>query len=250
MPDFIYTRVSTTRQEVLTQVVELKKLYPDAQVWKEKGSAYRGKLPLLDQLLKELNEGDRLIVYSLDRLGRRVIDLARLFDSFNRRKITLISKREGIDLSTPAGKMCAHIFSAIAQVESEIRSDRIKTAMRRLKKEGRTFGRKPGEVLTIRNIKPANQRKDGSKSRKELIEGFTETIIKLHKEGLTMRKIADIMSLRTETTISLSAVHRYIKRYRDTGQIPKQVVRSYQNKKGIPNPLKPRMGDSKRRKAT
>lgn len=224
---YIYGRVSKSRQNVLNQVVELKRLYPDAEVHRESGSAFRGRLPVLDALLKKLRTGDTLIIWSIDRLGRRVSDLTALFEFFNNKGITLISKREGIDLSTATGKMIAHIFSALAQVESEIRSERIKAAFDRMKKKDPSirFGPQPGLKPTLRMIKSQEERKGEKRpTRKELIEGFPKTVIDLYKAGLSYAKITDIMGHRTETKVSKTTIFNYVKRYKKTGEIEVPIV--------------------------
>ncbi|GAG54818.1 unnamed protein product [marine sediment metagenome] len=248
--EYIYSRVSTTKQDSMMQVIELKQMYPDADVWQETGSAYRGKLKKLDELLDVMKRGDKLIIYSIDRLGRRVGALCNLFEKLIERGIILISRREGIDLSTATGKMIAHIFSAIAQVESEIRSDRVRSGMKQKQKEWTDAGNKGSKFGHKKGYTPSHSKIKGTKShtRKELIEGFPQQVIDMHLAGMSIRKITDIMGHRTETRVSISTVHKYIVQYREEGLIPTPTVTPYDESIYTPNPKKPRIGDCKRKR--
>lgn len=260
MPDFIYARVSKKtnkkehgRQEVLMQVVALKDDYPNAEIWQEKGSAYKGRLPVLEKLLAKLKRDDRLIIFSLDRLGRRLIALAQLFEDLNKRGIILISRRESIDFSTITGKMVGHILGSVAQVESEIRAERISLGLQTLmaSKEYRKdvangdrlpIGRQKGAKPHLQLIKGAKR-----DSRTKRIEGFYEQVIDLHKEGYSFRKIQRFMSKNSKTSVSISTIHKYVKEWRETGEIPVALVEPIDPDARNPQ-TDPRMGDKRTRK--
>ena len=60
----------------------------------------------------------------MDRLGRTVPELSKLFEELLARNIALVSLRDGLDLSTPAGRLMAHILVSISAYELEVRSER------------------------------------------------------------------------------------------------------------------------------
>jgi DNA invertase Pin-like site-specific DNA recombinase len=82
----------------------------------------------------------KVVVWRLDRLGRTAAGLTRLFDELRERKIGLVSLKDGIDLSTPAGRMLANVLASIAQFETEIRAERIRAGQQAAKAAGKTIG--------------------------------------------------------------------------------------------------------------
>src|SRR6266404_1646435 len=106
--DYIYARVSKDGLQTTNQVSALRTSYPEATVIEEITSGYNDK-PLLEQLLAKLRKGDRLIVYALDRLGRHARKALVLLEDLESRGVIFVSKREGLDMSTPTGKFMAHI---------------------------------------------------------------------------------------------------------------------------------------------
>ena len=61
----------------------------------------------------------------LDRLGRTTKGLTALFEDLVDRKINLVSLKDGLDLSTPAGRLMANVLASVAAYETEVRSERV-----------------------------------------------------------------------------------------------------------------------------
>jgi DNA invertase Pin-like site-specific DNA recombinase len=70
--------------------------------------------------------------------------LTALFDDLYRRKVNLISLRDGLDLSTPAGRLMANVLASVANYETEVRSERQMAGITAAKKREVRFGRPPG----------------------------------------------------------------------------------------------------------
>jgi DNA invertase Pin-like site-specific DNA recombinase len=85
----------------------------------------------LDRLIKDARMGKFkvVVIYALDRLARDTRFLLNLIHEFNGYGITLISLRESIDLSTPVGRAVLQILGSIAELEKNLISERIKTAL-------------------------------------------------------------------------------------------------------------------------
>jgi DNA invertase Pin-like site-specific DNA recombinase len=120
----IYARVSTFDQEPENQLIELKR-YCEARGWGVREYVDRGvsgakdKRPALDQLVADAKRRkfDVLVCWRLDRLGRNLKHLITLLDELQALGVPFVSLAEGIDATTPAGKLQMHILGAIAEFE-------------------------------------------------------------------------------------------------------------------------------------
>lgn len=137
---YIYSRVSTDKQSTDNQLAELKAEHPDAAVFEEVASGAKSR-PILKTLLSTLKEGDILIVYALDRLGRRTSEVLALIEDLERRKVVLRSKREGVDYSTICGKLVTQILCSVAEMERNLISERTKAALAAKRAQGIIGGR-------------------------------------------------------------------------------------------------------------
>ena len=136
--DYIYTRVSSDRQTTETQISELKVLYPNAIVIDEIAST-RFKRKKLDDLLKKLKAGDRLIVWRLDRIVRSVMQFCEIVEMLKKKDVIFISEKDGIDMSTASGRLQANVLAMMAQYERDLISQRTKEglAMRKARHGGK-----------------------------------------------------------------------------------------------------------------
>jgi DNA invertase Pin-like site-specific DNA recombinase len=142
MTDFIYSRVSTDKQDVESQLVLLRSRFPDAKVISETASGAKAR-PELQKLLKRLKKGDRLIVAALDRLGRKVSEVLLIVEDLDKRKVVLISLREQIDYGTLAGKLVTQILLSVAEMERNLISERTKAGLKAAKARGVKLGSAP-----------------------------------------------------------------------------------------------------------
>jgi len=168
----IYLRVSTKRQDHRSQRPDLE-TWAAAQklpvVWyRDSFSGKTMERPGWQKLQAAMDRGDVAAVccWRLDRLGRTAKGLTALFDDLRSRKINLVSLREGIDLSTPAGRMMANMLASVAQYETELRAERVLAGQAAARAAGKTWGgRRPGTRVrvteekerTIRSMRKAGE---------------------------------------------------------------------------------------------
>ncbi|MCT6859603.1 MAG: recombinase family protein, partial [Apilactobacillus sp.] len=111
-----YARVSTIEQDTILQIKALKEFGCDI-IYEDKISGTKIDRPELSKALSYLREGDTLIVWKLDRLGRSIKHLIEIVNNLENRKISFKSLTENIDTTTSSGKFIFHLFGALAQFE-------------------------------------------------------------------------------------------------------------------------------------
>jgi DNA invertase Pin-like site-specific DNA recombinase len=137
---FGYARVSTLDQNLNMQIDALKAAGCD-KIFEEKVSGKRDDRPELNRLLDQLREGDTLVVYKLDRLGRSTFKLLELTEDFERRGIEFISIKDGIDTTTPMGKFFFRTMASIAELERDIIAEHTRAGLQAARARGRSGGR-------------------------------------------------------------------------------------------------------------
>jgi len=95
----------------------------------------------LGALLERLDEFDAIAIVKLDRLARSVHHLTSLARELESRGVDLIVKDQGIDTSTPAGKLMFHVLGAVAEFERDLIVERTKAGLARARREGKQVGR-------------------------------------------------------------------------------------------------------------
>jgi DNA invertase Pin-like site-specific DNA recombinase len=144
----LYFRTSTLDQTTENQAIELRR-YVDARGWSaveynEHGvSGAKDRRPKLDCLLADAKRRkfDVLVCWRLDRLGRSLKHLITLLDELQSLGVAFISLAEGIDATTPAGKLQMHILGAIAEFERGRLRERVMCGLQRARLEGKQLGR-------------------------------------------------------------------------------------------------------------
>jgi DNA invertase Pin-like site-specific DNA recombinase len=144
----IYARVSTLEQEPENQLQELRR-YVAARGWTaveftDHGvSGSKDRRPALDRLLADAKRRrfDVLVCWRLDRLGRNLRHLITLLEELLALGVAFVSLAEGIDATTPAGKLQMHILGAIAEFERERIRERVMAGLARARTQGRRLGR-------------------------------------------------------------------------------------------------------------
>ncbi|MEL7425664.1 MAG: recombinase family protein [Bacteroidota bacterium] len=140
---FGYARVSTKEQNLSMQLDALQK-EGCGRVFEEKMSGAKADRPELQRLLDQLREGDVIVIWKLDRLGRSLRDLVNLVNEIQAKGAGLKSLHDSIDTSTPHGKLTFHLFAALAEFERDIISERTKAGLAAARARGRKGGRPPG----------------------------------------------------------------------------------------------------------
>lgn len=115
----------------------------DDQIYEDKASGKLDARPGLDSALKALREGDIMVVWKLDRLGRDLRHLVNTVHDLEKRKVgfkVLSGHGASIDTTTPAGKLVFGIFAALAEFERELISERTKAGLASARARGRSGG--------------------------------------------------------------------------------------------------------------
>ena len=154
----IYIRVSTRKQDTRSQEPDLKQWEQAFSngvpiVWYcDKATGKTMDRPGWKRLEAAIDAGRvaKVVVWRLDRLGRTASGLTALFDKLIRLGVGLVSIKDGIDLSTPAGRLIANVLASVAAYENEIRYERIVAGQAVARAAGKTWGgSEKGRRLTV-----------------------------------------------------------------------------------------------------
>lgn len=135
-----YARVSTLEQNTAAQLAAFQRAGIE-HVVEEKRSGVKDR-PELDKLLLQLQAGDTLVVYKLDRLARSVSHFVKVFDALKAKGVGFRSLTEAIETDTPQGRMFLHLLTAFAEFERELIRERCLAGQRAARAAGKTWGRK------------------------------------------------------------------------------------------------------------
>jgi DNA invertase Pin-like site-specific DNA recombinase len=135
-----YARVSTSDQTLALQKDALKQAGCD-RIFTDTASGAKAERIGLDEAISHLREGDILVVWKLDRLGRSLKHLIETITSLESRKIGFKSITEAIDTTTSGGKLIFHIFGALAEFERDIIRERTQAGLTAARARGRNGGR-------------------------------------------------------------------------------------------------------------
>ena len=134
-----YARVSTREQNPDGQTDALDLAGCD-KVFVEHASGVLAKRPVLDDVLDYLRSGDTLVVTKLDRLGRSVRNLKEVVDGLQLRGVGLKALSQGIDTTTPGGRLFFHMLAAIAEFEHDLIVERTQDGLAAARARGRKGG--------------------------------------------------------------------------------------------------------------
>jgi DNA invertase Pin-like site-specific DNA recombinase len=163
-----YARVSTGDQRLDLQLDALKAAGCQ-RVWSDTASGSLTDRPELAQLFDHLRPADTLVVWRLDRLGRSVRHLIDVVGQLGERGVGLRSLQEGIDTTTPGGRLVFHVFSALAQFEREIIIERSRAGVAAARARGRVGGRPA--IMTTAKLATARRLREGHDHTLEEIAG-------------------------------------------------------------------------------
>ncbi|KGX85219.1 recombinase family protein [Pontibacillus litoralis] len=135
-----YARVSTEEQNLEMQIEALKKEGCN-KIFKEKITGRKEDRTEFGKCMDYLRNGDTLVIYKLDRLGRTTKQLVNLAASLREKGIELASVQDGIDTSTAQGRFFFHIMSAFAEMEVELTRERTRAGLAAARARGRKGGR-------------------------------------------------------------------------------------------------------------
>ena len=150
-----YVRVSTDEQNLNLQLDALEHVGCE-KIFKDEGvSGAATTRPGLDEALNNLQEGDVLTVWKLDRLGRSLPHLITVIEELQSKGAGFKSLSESIDTTTAGGKLIFHIFGALAEFERSLIAERTRAGLQAAKKRGKKLGRPTR--LTQEQIKHADK---------------------------------------------------------------------------------------------
>lgn len=123
-----------------------------AAIYHDVISGAKRKRPGLDEALDHLCEGDTLIVWKLDRLGRSLEHLIDTMIVLEKQKVAFTSLQKNINTSSTSGKLVFHTFSALAEFERDLICDRTNAGLKAARAHGRVGGR-PASLNTDKRKK-------------------------------------------------------------------------------------------------
>lgn len=147
-----YARVSTLDQDTALQLDALAAA-GCAKVFEDRASGTRADRAGLQAALGYVRDGDVLVTWKLDRLGRSLPHLIETVAALEKRGVGFRSITEAIDTTTPGGRLVFHLFGALGQFERDLIQERTRAGLAAAAARGRTGGRKP--VVTEDKLKRA-----------------------------------------------------------------------------------------------
>jgi len=174
-----YARVSTRQQETALQLAALEAAGV-VRVYEEKRSA-GGARPVLEQALHEIEAGQVLVVYKIDRLARSLVDLLRILGRLAEVGAGFRSLTEPLETQTPAGRMMVQMLGAVAEFERAVIRERCEAGRVEAIARGVRFGARPR--VTKREAQSA-YRAAGTYGGAALLLGVDRTTVRRALSGL------------------------------------------------------------------
>lgn len=176
-----YARVSTSKQNTDPQRDALTE-FGCERIFEEKASGARTDRPELKKLLDHVRAGDTVVVWRLDRLGRSLSHVVQTAEDLHKRGVMIRGLNDGVDYSTPTGKMIAAILAALAEYERTLIAERAQVAREAARARGKQVGRP--RVISTEQL---------------------ESIQAMQAAGQSMPTICKILKLRRSTVYSALA---------------------------------------------
>lgn len=159
----LYARVSTADQSsgLESQVRALKEYcrmnnIQDALLFTDENqSGAKSSRPGLDRMMQMVRDKkvEKVISYSLSRLGRSTTHLLKLMDEMNKCGVKFVSLSERLETETPAGRMIFTVLAAVSQLERELIVERVKNGLANARAKGKQIGRvKKRDSTLIRSL--------------------------------------------------------------------------------------------------
>ena len=136
-----YARVSTQDQDLRLQYDALHEAQCD-KIYEDKASGVKASRDGLTLALETVREGDSLVVWKLDRLGRSLKDLVAIVCDLEQRGVHFKCLTDQIDTATPSGRFFFHVMASLAQMERDLTIERTRAGLEAARRQGRTGGRK------------------------------------------------------------------------------------------------------------
>lgn len=173
-----YIRVSTGEQNDDLQIAALKAIGCEL-FFKDTATGANIKRPQLQKCLKNLNKGDTLAVYKLDRLGRSLGDIISLLDDLKAQGVAFQSVTESIDTTTPTGRAMWQMLGIMAELERSLIVERTKAGREAAKIRGVVMGRKP--KLSKQQVEHAKKLLEGQEHISNVAKSLNVSIRTLYR---------------------------------------------------------------------
>lgn len=149
-----YARVSTADQNLDLQLDALRKAGCN-KIFEDVVSGSTSKRPGLDAALGKLRDGDKLVVWRLDRLGRSLPHLIQVVTDIKTRNCQFSSLCENLDSASATGELLFHLLGALSQFERALLIERTQAGLEAAKRRGQKLGRR--RKLSIQKVEHARQ---------------------------------------------------------------------------------------------
>lgn len=180
-----YARVSKLEQDLELQIQALQN-YGCEKIFTDKMSGAKAQRPGFDAALNHLREGDILVVWKLDRLGRTMKGLIDLVENLDKQKIDICSITDNINTKGAAGRFFFHIMAAFAVMERELNRERTRAGLEVARRAGKKGGRP--KIMTQKKINVAK---------------------KLLNDGMTIKDISQILGVSIPTLYRYFSANKY-----------------------------------------
>ena len=170
----LYVRVTTDHQSVKNQEIELQAVaerhgWQVVSVYRDQGisgAKGRDKRPGLDKLLQAVarKEFDLVAAWSVDRLGRSLIDLVGILQEFHAKGVDLYLHQQGLDTTTPSGKAMFQMMGVFAEFERSMIHERVMVGLARARAEGTQLGRPAKVADNVAKVKALRAARAAGKS--------------------------------------------------------------------------------------
>lgn len=180
-----YARISTKDQSLDMQVDSLKKAGCQ-KIFSEVAKAAKADIPEWLKLLDEISEGDTLVVWKFDRMGRSLHHLIKVVNDLLNKNVGIISLNDPIDTTTIQGKLMFNIFASLAEFEKDLIRERTMAGLKSARSRGKMGGRPKGLS-------------EKAKKKARIAEAL------YNQKELTTQEIADQLS------ISRTTLYEYLK---------------------------------------
>lgn len=164
-----YARVSTNGQRVDMQIEALQKAQCDHIYTDEGISGSIFTRDGLDKVVATLQQGDTLVVWRLDRIGRTLIGLVEFLMELGQRGVELVSLTECIDTSSSGGRLVFHMMAALAEFERSLISERTRAGLETARNNGKRLGR-PSSI----SIKQADEIREAIRSKSKKVSQLAQ----------------------------------------------------------------------------
>jgi DNA invertase Pin-like site-specific DNA recombinase len=144
-----YARVSSQDQDYSYQLKALEDAGCQPEhIFKDKASGKRMSRPEFDRMLTYLREGDVVVVWKIDRLGRNFTEMVATLADLFKRGIHIVATSQGVDTSTPMGKAMAYFLGIVAEMELDFNRERTRRSLELKRQRGIKGGRPRHPILS------------------------------------------------------------------------------------------------------